>query len=115
MRQRITFICQQLHRLVQNSRVAADRAEPFHQLVGHEGNGTLRRVRVRLDYGTEGLDVDLPDERVTVIEPVARPAVADLHETLKRAIQAPIGSAPLREQVRKGQKIAIDCRDRRAA
>ena len=27
-------------------------------------------MRVRLDYGTEGLDVDLPDERITVIEPI---------------------------------------------
>ena len=35
-------------------------------------------MRVRLDYGTDGLDVDLPDERITVIEPVPRPAVADV-------------------------------------
>jgi len=27
-------------------------------------------MRVRLDYGTEGLEVDLPDERVTIIEPI---------------------------------------------
>jgi lactate racemase len=111
MRQRIALVRQQLHRLVQNGRVAADRAEPFQQLIGHDGNGTLRRVRVRLDYGTDGLDVDLPDERVTVIEPVPRPAVPDSRETLRRAIQAPIGSAPLRQQVRRGQSIAISVCD----
>ena len=111
MRQRIAFVRQQLHRLVQDGRIAADRAEPVHQLVGHEGNGTLRRVRVRLDYGTDGLDVDLPDERVTVIEPVLRPAVPDFRATLQRAIQAPIGCAPLRQQVRPGQRIAISVCD----
>jgi hypothetical protein len=31
---------------------------------------TRRVVRVRLDYGTDGLEVDLPNERVTVIEPI---------------------------------------------
>ena len=34
-----------------------------------------RIMRVHLDYGVDGLDVDLPDERVTVIEPRARPAL----------------------------------------
>ena len=27
-------------------------------------------LKLRLDYGTDGLDVDLPDERVTIIEPM---------------------------------------------
>ncbi len=77
----------------------------------HGGNGTLRDVRVRLDYGTDGLDVELPDERVTVIEPVLRPAVTDPAATLKAAIRAPIGCPPLREQIRKGQRIAISVCD----
>ena len=68
-------------------------------------------MRVRLDYGTEGLDVDLPDDRVTVIEPVLRPAVPDAGATLRNAIRAPIGCAPLREQVRRGQRIAISVCD----
>jgi lactate racemase len=68
-------------------------------------------VRLRLDYGTDGLDVDLPDERATVIEPMPRPAVADAHATLLEAIRAPLGRAPLRELVRPGQKIAISVCD----
>jgi len=31
------------------------------------GGSWLVVMRVRLDYGTEGLEVDLPDERITVI------------------------------------------------
>ena len=36
-------------------------------------------MRVHLDYGTGGLEVQLPDERVTIIEPVFRPPIADPH------------------------------------
>jgi len=68
-------------------------------------------VRLRLDYGTDGLEVDLPHERVTVIEPVPRPAVADTHATLLAAIRAPMDRAPLRELVRPGQRVAISVCD----
>ena len=68
-------------------------------------------MKLRLDYGTDGLDVDLPDERITVIEPVARPAVPDPHETLLRAIRAPIDSPPLHEVARPGRRIAISVCD----
>jgi nickel-dependent lactate racemase len=68
-------------------------------------------MRVHLDYGTQGLEVDLPDERVTVIEPVRRPAVPDPHATLLDAIRRPIGCAPLGQQVRPGHRIAVSVCD----
>src|SRR5512134_990225 len=68
-------------------------------------------VRIRLDYGTDGLEVDLPDERVTVIEPMPRPAVADPRATLLRAIRSPLERAPLRDTVRVGQKVAVSVCD----
>ena len=68
-------------------------------------------VRIRLDYGTDGLEVDLPDERVTVIEPMARPAVPDPRATLLQAIRSPLERAPLRDLVRAGQKVAISVCD----
>jgi lactate racemase len=68
-------------------------------------------MRVQLDYGTDGLSVELPDEAVTVIEPVPRPAAPDPHRTLMEAIRAPIGCRPLREQVRPGCRIAISVCD----
>ena len=64
-------------------------------------------VRVRLDYGTDGLEVDLPDERITVIEPMPRPAVPDARATLLHALRNPLERAPLREVVQAGKKIAI--------
>jgi len=68
-------------------------------------------MRLRLDYGSDGLNVDLPDERITIIEPVPRPAVPDVAATLTTAIRSPIGCAPLRQQIRKGQRVAISVCD----
>jgi nickel-dependent lactate racemase len=68
-------------------------------------------MRVRLDYGVDGLEVDLPEERVTIIEPVFRPAVADPHSSLLTALRAPLGRPPLRELIRRGQTVAISVCD----
>ena len=68
-------------------------------------------MRVRLDYGSDGLEVNLPSDRVTVIQPAFRSAVADPHAALSAALRAPLGRPPLREIVRPGQKIAISVCD----
>ena len=68
-------------------------------------------MRVRLDYGVDGLEVDLPDERVTVIEPAFRAAVEDPHAALIAALRAPTGRPPLRDIVVRGQSIAISVCD----
>ena len=69
-------------------------------------------MRVRLDYGVEGLEVNLPHERVTIIEPVFRPAVPDPHAALIAALRAPLGGGPpLREIARRGQSVAISVCD----
>ena len=44
-------------------------------------------MRLRLDYGDHGLEVHLPYERVTVIEPVFKAALPDPHGAL-------VGGAP---------------------
>ena len=68
-------------------------------------------MRIRLDYGTEGLEVDLPQERLTVIEPIFRPPLADPAAALAAALRAPLGRPPLRDIVRRGQKVAISVCD----
>jgi nickel-dependent lactate racemase len=68
-------------------------------------------MRLRLDYGTDGLEVDVPDERTTVIEPVFRSAAANPHDAFVRALRAPLGKPRLSEIVRPGQKIAISVCD----
>ena len=68
-------------------------------------------MKIRLDYGSDGLDVELPDERTTVIEPSFLPAVDNPHAALVAALRRPIGRPPLRELVRPGQKVAISVCD----
>src|SRR5262249_23297551 len=68
-------------------------------------------MRLTLDYGTDGLEVELPDERVTVIEPVFRPALPHPHAALVEALRAPIGAPPLREVVRGAGRVAISVCD----
>lgn len=63
-------------------------------------------MRIHLDYGKTGLDVELPDERL--VGPLGiRPAapLADPETALASALEAPIGSPPLRELAR-GRKNA---------
>ena len=64
-----------------------------------------------LDYGTDGLEVVLPDDRVTVIEPAFRPAVPDARAALLHALRSPVNSRPLAEIVRPGQRVAISVCD----
>jgi len=68
-------------------------------------------MRLRLDYGVDGLEVDLPGDRVTVIEPVFRHAVGDPHASLVAALRAPLGAPPLRELTRHGGRVAISVCD----
>src|SRR5438128_7238496 len=63
-------------------------------------------MRITLDYGRTGLEVELPDDRV--VGPLAiRPAepLADPHEAVAHALRHPIGSRPLAE-IARGRKNA---------
>ncbi|WP_061293110.1 nickel-dependent lactate racemase [Herbidospora cretacea] len=68
-------------------------------------------MRVDLAYGIGGLTIDLPDDRTTVVTPVARPAAADEAAELRRALREPVAGPPLRDRVRRGQTVAISACD----
>ncbi len=58
-------------------------------------------MRIHLDYGRTGLDVDLPEERV--VGPLAIRPAAPLpapEAALRRALESPTGTPPLREVAR---------------
>ena len=63
-------------------------------------------MNVHLGYGEHGLDVELPDGTF-VLEPTRTPALRDPHAAVAEAIERPIGSSPLRQLVRAGNKVAI--------
>ncbi len=66
---------------------------------------------VTLAYGDNGLDVELPDDRTTVIEPRFLPGLPDEDGALKTAIRNPIGTRPLRQLVAAHQTVAISVCD----
>ena len=64
-------------------------------------------MRVRLDYGIDGLEAELPDERVTVIELSTPPAVRDPVHALRTALRAPVAGPPLSDIARGARSVAI--------
>jgi nickel-dependent lactate racemase len=70
-----------------------------------------RTVRVRLAYGERGLDVELPADRTTVVEPTFVDAPADQLGLLRDALRHPVAGPPLRELVQPGQTVAISMCD----
>jgi lactate racemase len=68
-------------------------------------------MRVRLAYGTDGLEVELPDGRTTIVEPTYQPGAADEAAVLREALRNPVASPPLRELVSPGQTVAISMCD----
>ena len=68
-------------------------------------------MKVELAYGSEGLTVDLPDDRTTVVEPLHPTAAADGRGAVLAALRRPVAGPPLREIVRSGGTLAISICD----
>jgi nickel-dependent lactate racemase len=64
-------------------------------------------MRVHLQYGRDGLDVEIPSERVRVIEPTFVPGLPDERAAFVEAVRAPIGGRPLRECVAAHERVAV--------
>ncbi len=62
---------------------------------------------VSLRYGRGGLSVDLPSERLCVIEPAFVPGLPDEASAFREAVRRPIAARPLRECVLAGERLAI--------
>lgn len=68
-------------------------------------------MKVRLAYGRDGLDVELPEERTTVIEPTYVPGLPDAEGAILTALRNPIGARPLRRIVEPSHTVAISVCD----
>ena len=66
---------------------------------------------VRLAYGRNGLEVELPDDRTTVIEPTYVPGLPDAEGAIMTALRNPIGTPPLRQMVKPSQTVAVSVCD----
>ena len=64
-------------------------------------------MKISLAYGRGHLDVELPDDRTTVIEPSHMAGLPDERAAMVAALDAPVKSKPLREQISASTKIVI--------
>ncbi len=64
-------------------------------------------MKVSLAYGQGHIDLELPDDRTTVIQPADRAGLADERGAVHAALEHPIGAAPLRDWLRPGARICI--------
>ncbi len=63
-------------------------------------------MRVKLAYGSAGLEIDLP-EGTTIIEPHPTAGLPDEQAALREALRSPIGCPALRDLVKPNQTVAI--------
>ena len=68
-------------------------------------------MNIRLDYGRNGLEVNLPDSGVTVVEPKFIPGIVEPVTTLRNSLRNPLGTVPLAEMVKPGDQVAISICD----
>lgn len=69
-------------------------------------------MKMKLAYGEEGLEINLPDYRnIDVLEPKYRKGLPDQAAAIKDALHSPIGSRPLREMVKKSDTVGIVIND----
>ena len=64
-------------------------------------------MKIRLDYGRSGLEVDFPGQGVTVVEPEFIPGIPDPGSVLRAGLRSPLGSEPLSDIVSSSDKVAI--------
>jgi lactate racemase len=64
-------------------------------------------MHTHLQYGKDGLAVDIPSYNVTVLAPRFIPGIPDEAESFRDAVRNPINSKPLRELINANDRVAI--------
>ncbi len=64
-------------------------------------------MKIRLQYGTEGVNAEIPSGNVDVVQPLFVDGLRDERSAFTEAVRAPIESAPLRELIRSSDCVAI--------
>src|SRR6266567_1348375 len=64
-------------------------------------------MQIPLAYGRGTLEVELPDDQMTVIKPSHEPGLSEERAAIFAALDAPVESAPLRQQAIAGRRVTI--------
>src|SRR5437773_10792441 len=63
--------------------------------------------KIRLQYGTEGLDLSIDAPNVTLVEPRFVPGLPDEAAAFREAVRKPIQARPLKDQIAATDRVAI--------
>ncbi len=64
-------------------------------------------MRTHLQYGQDGLEVEIPSQNVTVVTPRYVEGLPDEAAAFREAVRSPLGARPLREVVRASHRVAV--------
>jgi len=64
-------------------------------------------MKIHLQYGRDGLDVEMPGDNVTVLRPQFVPGLADEQAGFVEAVRSPIGTGPLAEKIAATDRVAV--------
>ena len=64
-------------------------------------------MKVHLQYGLDGLDVEIPFSQVTVLQPKFIPGLSNESAGFKKACMEPIASPPLKDLIEPDDQIAV--------
>lgn len=64
-------------------------------------------MKVHLQYGTEGLEVNLPSENLNIITPNFLPGLPDEKASFIEAVRNPIAGHPIRELISASDRVAV--------
>ncbi len=64
-------------------------------------------MQTHLQYGKDGLQVEIPSNNVTVLAPRFLPGLPDEAAAFAEAVRQPINTAPLKELIRSTDKVAV--------
>src|SRR4030095_11356755 len=64
-------------------------------------------MSIHLQYGKDGLEIDIPSSNVTTLAPRFIPGLPDEAAAFRDAVRAPINSKPLRELIGANDRVAV--------
>jgi nickel-dependent lactate racemase len=64
-------------------------------------------MKIHLQYGVDGLEIEVPASNVTLLEPRFLPGLPDEAASFREAVRQPIGTRPLRELIGANDRVAI--------
>jgi len=64
-------------------------------------------MNIHLQYGKDGLNVDIPSSNITILAPRYLEGLPDEAASFRAAVREPINSRPLRESIRSTDRVAV--------